>query len=163
MGFYGAFRRSELSAVDCKSIAWSGRGVIVTIRKSKTDQERKGRDVAISRGGGAICPVRALEGWIEASRIVEGPVFRRIDRIGTISAAGLTGDAVSVILKRRLKEVGREPSCYSGHSLRAGFVTEAVKAGIPTWKIRRQTGHSSDAMLDRYIRQAEAFSDPWRL
>jgi integrase len=163
VGFHGAFRRSELIAVDCKSIARSNHGIVVTIRKSKTDQERKGRDVAVPQSGGAICPVRALECWIEASGIVEGSVFRPIDRTGRISKAALSADAVSVILKRRLKETGCDPSDYSGHSLRAGFVTEAVNAGIPTWKIRRQTGHSSDAMLDRYIRPAEAFSDPWRI
>jgi integrase len=163
LGFYGAFRRSELIAVDCKSIVWSRDGVVVTIRKSKTDQEHMGRDVAIPRGSGSSCPVSALERWLQGSAIVDGPVFRRIDRIGTVSTEGLSGDAVSVILKRRLRESGRDPSSYSGHSLRAGFVTEAVNSGIPSWKIRRQTGHASDAMLDRYIRQVEAFSDPWRI
>jgi integrase len=163
VGFHGAFRRSELSAVDCKSIAWSSHGIVVTIRKSKTDQERMGRDVAIPRGSGSSCPVSALEGWLAGSGIIDGPLFRRIDRIGTVSTEGLSGDAVSVILKRRLREVGRDPSSYSGHSLRAGFVTEAVNSGIPSWKIRRQTGHASDAMLDRYIRQIEAFSDAWRI
>jgi integrase len=160
VGFHGAFRRSELIAVDCKSIARLSHGIVITIRKSKTDQERKGRDVAIPRAGGAICPVKAFERWIEAAGIVEGPAFRSIDRTGRISNAALSADAVSVILKRRLKETGCDSIGYSGHSLRAGFVTEAVNAGIPTWKIRRQTGHSNDAMLDRYIRQAEVFSDP---
>jgi integrase len=163
VGFYGAFRRSELSAVDCKSIAWSSHGIVIAIRKSKTDQERKGREVAIPRRCGSIFPVRALERWINASGIVDGPVFRPIDRRGRTSLAAVSADAVSVILKRRMKETGCDPSDYSGHSLRAGFVTEAVNAGIPTWKIRRQTGHSSDAMLDRYIRQAEVFSDRWRI
>jgi integrase len=162
-GFYGAFRRSELSAVDCESIDLSGQGMIITIRKSKTDQERKGRDVAISRGIGSICPVRALECWLEVSGIREAAVFRPIDRVGRISKEALSADAVSVIVKRRLKEIGCDPSDYSGHSLRAGFVTEAASAGIPTWKIRRQTGHSSDAMLDRYIRQVEAFSERGRI
>jgi integrase len=162
VGFHGAFRRSELIAIDCKSIACSSRGIVITIPKSKTDQERKGREVAIARGG-LICPVRALECWIEASEIVQGPVFRPISVGQTISETALSGDAVSMILKRRLADIGRESSNYSGHSLRAGFVTEAVNAGISTWKIRRQTGHSSDAMLDRYIRQVEAFSEPWRV
>jgi integrase len=159
VGFYGAFRRSELIAIDCKSIGWSNSEIVITIRKSKTDQERKGRDVVIPRRGGGTCPVEALECWIEASGIVEGPVFRPIDCFGRISKTVLSADAVSVILKRCLKELGCDPSDYSGHSLRAGFVTAAVNAGIPTWKIRRHTGHSSDAMLDRYIRQAEVFCD----
>jgi integrase len=163
VGFYGAFRRSELIAVDCKSIVRSNHGLVVTIRKSKTDQERKGRQVVIPAKVGSMCPVRALERWIEASGIIEGPVFRPIDRAGTIATGALSGDAVGIILKRRLKENGGDPEKYSGHSLRAGFVTEAVNAGMPTWKIRRQTGHASDAMLDRYIRQVEVFSDPWRI
>ena len=162
IGFHGAFRRSELIAVDCKSITWSHHGIIITIRKSKTDQERKGRDVAIRHRGGPTCPVKALERWIQLSKIIDGPVFRRIGRSKNISEQALSAHAVSAILKQRLNEVGRDPSGYSGHSLRAGFVTEAVNAGIPTWKIRRQTGHSSDAMLDRYIRQAGAFSDLWK-
>jgi integrase len=162
-GFHGAFRRSELGAVDCKSVVRSGKGIVITIRKSKTDQERKGREVAISRSRGADCPVRALDCWVEFAGITEGAVFRPINRAGRISRAALSAEAISVIVKRRLKEMGEDPSGYSGHSLRAGFVTEAVNAGVPTWKIRRQTGHSSDAMLDRYIRQAQAFSDPWQI
>jgi integrase len=163
VGFYGAFRRSELIAIDCKSIAWSRQGIIVTIAKSKTDQERKGREVAIPLGLTSICPVRALECWLEVSGISEGAVFRSIDRVGRISRDALSADAVSVVLKRRLKETGCNPCDYSGHSLRAGYVTDAANAGIPTWKIRRQTGHSSDAMLDRYIRQSAASSGPWRV
>ena len=107
--------------------------------------------------------LRPLEQWIQLSKIIEGPVFRRIGRAENISEEALSDHAVSAILKRRLNGVDRDPSGYSGHSLRAGFVTEAVNAGVPTWKIRRQTGHSSDAMLDRYIRQAGAFSDPWKI
>jgi hypothetical protein len=83
---------------------------IITIRKSKTDQERKRRDVAIPQMGGSICPIRAIECWLEASGIVEGPVFRRIDRSGRISKAALSADAVSVILKRRLKETSGDTS-----------------------------------------------------
>jgi len=163
IGFHGALRRSELSAVDCKSVVRSRQGIVITIRKSKTDQERKGREVAIWRSDGVDCPVRAFDDWIKSAGIVDGPVFRPINRVGRISRAALSAEAISVIVKRRLKEISEDPSGYSGHSLRAGFVTEAVNAGIPTWKIRRQTGHSSDAMLTRYIRQADAFSDPWRI
>jgi integrase len=86
--------------------------------------------------GVSTCPVEALERWLWASGITEGTVFRSIDRSGRISNAGLSGHAISVILKRRLKQTGCDPSDYSGHSLRAGFVTEAVNAGIPPWKIR---------------------------
>jgi hypothetical protein len=106
--------------------------------KRKTDQERRGREIAMSRSNGTMCPVTALQCWIEASGIVEGPLFRPIDRAGTVAPGALSGEAVGIILKRRLKQNGWNPEKYSGQSLRAGFVSEAVNAGTPTWKIRRQ-------------------------
>jgi len=52
-----------------------------------------------------------------------------------------------------------DPAGYFGHSLRAGLVTSASLAGVAAWKIRQQTGHTSDAMLARYIRDSEPFID----
>lgn len=40
----------------------------------------------------------------------------------------------------------------AGHSLRAGYCTEAASAGLQPHQIREQTGHRSDATLARYIR-----------
>jgi integrase len=52
---------------------------------------------------------------------------------------------------------GFDPAGYSGHSLRAGFATSATRAGVSTFKIRQQTGHASDAILSRYVREGELF------
>ena len=54
---------------------------------------------------------------------------------------------------------GLEQTGYSGHSLRAGLATSAAQAGVPIWRIKAQTRHASDAMLVRYIRQGELFTD----
>jgi integrase len=64
---------------------------------------------------------------------------------------------VSVMVKEPVAAIGIDPARYSGHSLRAGFCTSAAQAGVSSWKIRQQTGHTSDAMLSRYIRNAELF------
>jgi integrase len=64
-----------------------------------------------------------------------------------------------VIVKRRLEAAGFDPASFSGHSLRAGLATSAAMAGAPTFKIRAQTGHKSDAMLARYIRDGDMFTD----
>ena len=77
LGFSGAFRRSELVALNLGDIEWTTEGALVTIRRSKTDQEGLGRKVGIPRGEIA-CPVSALEAWLEAARIGEGAVFRRV-------------------------------------------------------------------------------------
>ena len=69
----------------------------------------------------------------------------------------LSGGAVCLVVKERVHAVGIDPSGYSGHSLRAGLATSAAQAGVPSWKIRQQTGHASDAMLARYIRDGELF------
>ena len=61
------------------------------------------------------------------------------------------------VIRVRLAAAGIDPTCYSGHSLRAGLATSAGQAGVPTWKIRQQTGHASDAMLSRYVRDGELF------
>jgi len=63
------------------------------------------------------------------------------------------------VVKERLAAAGFDPEGFSGHSLRAGFATSAVQAGASSWKIRQQTGHASDAMLSRYIRDGELFTD----
>ena len=60
-------------------------------------------------------------------------------------------------MRGRLAAAGIDLTGYSGHSLRAGLATSAAQAGVPTWKIRQQTGHASDAMLSRYVRDGELF------
>jgi len=66
-----------------------------------------------------------------------------------------SGDAITTIVKRRVAAIGLDPPYYSGHSLRTGFTAGAASAEVPSWKIRAQTGHTSDATLYRDIREGE--------
>jgi len=158
IGFAGAFRRSELSRIDCESIERTARGIVITIPKSKTDQEGQARHVAIPHGRSAICPIRALDQWLELSGVTEGPVFRPVTRRGQVLPHRLSGDSIAKIIKHRVKTIGLDPARYSGHSLRAGFVTSAATAGAPAWRIKAQTGHASDALVGRYIRLSDLFA-----
>lgn len=159
VGFAGAFRRSELVSLQLSDIEWVQQGFIAHLRFSKTDQQGIGRKVAIPYARGASCPVRALQSWIEVAGISVGPIFRSVSKGEVVSQAGLTPQAVALIVKERAKAVGLDPRNYSGHSLRAGLITSAAKLGVSSWKIRQQTGHKSDAMLGRYIRDANIFVD----
>ncbi len=159
VGFAGAFRRSELVAIDCADVEPVKQGVVVHVHRSKTDQEGAGRKVGIPHGRTRWCPVTALSDWLGRAGIEEGPVFRPVDRHGRVHDARLSGEAVSLVVKGRAAAVGLEPGDYSGHSLRAGLATSAAAAGVSSWKIRQQTGHASDAMLARYIRDGELFVD----
>jgi len=158
LGFAGGFRRSELVALERGDIETVRQGLIMTIRRSKTDQEGAGRRIGIPHGRTRHCPVAAVETWLAASSIDTGPLFRPITRHGHVAANPLTGGAVSVLLRERLARAGIGPEGYSGHSLRAGFATSAAQAGVSTLKIRAQTGHASDAMLARYVREGELFN-----
>ncbi len=153
IGFAGAFRRSELVAIDYKDIEIGESGPITQLRRSKTDQEGRGRTVSIPRARGPACPVAALEQWLLISQISEGPVFRHVAKSGKILQSRISAEAVARILKTHVQTIGRDPARYSGHSLRAGFATEAARLGVPMWKIRAQTGHVSDSVLERYIRE----------
>jgi integrase len=157
IGFAGGFRRSELVALSCGDVERVRQGMILTLWRSKTDQNGEGRKIGIPLARGHWCPVGALEQWLDRSDIDEGALFRPIDRHGKVSLKPLSGEAVCLIVKERVYAVGFDPSVYSGHSLRAGLATSAAQAGVPSWKIRQQTGHASDAMLARYVRHGELF------
>lgn len=158
LGFAGAFRRSELVAINCTDLEWAPDGLIVTLPRSKSDQDGRGRLVAIPRGSAELCPVAALGNWLRSAGIEAGTLFRAIDCHGNVYGNGLSPDSVARIIKKRAAAVGLDPARFSGHSLRAGLVTSAAVAGVPDWAIRRLTGHRSEAMLHRYIRPVEPFN-----
>lgn len=159
IGFAGGFRRSELVSLTCGDIELVRQGIVVSLRRSKADQDGVGRKIGIPHARGHWCPVAALDQWMKYSGITEGVLFRPVNRHDRIGAMPLSGEAVGLIVRERLKAAGIDPEGYSGHSLRAGLATSAAQAGVPTWKIRQQTGHASDAMLARYIRNGELFTN----
>lgn len=113
-------------------------GLRVLIRHSKTDKTGEGRDIAIPRGF-RLRPVEAVQAWLEAAQITEGHVFRRVRLGGQVGAVALSGHAVAEIVKKLAVRAGLDPEEFSGHSLRAGFVTSAVEANAPIMKIAEQT------------------------
>lgn len=160
MGFSGAFRRSELVALDWEDLAETADGLVVTIRRSKTDQEAEGRKVAIPRGREACtCPLRALSLWRTAAGTESGPVFLRVNRHGQILRNRLSAEAVAIVVKRWAGRIGYEEGEFAGHSLRSGLATAAAIAGKSERAIMNQTGHRSVATVRRYIRDGNLFRD----
>ena len=159
-GFAGALRRSEIAALDLDDVTHRDEGIALTLRRSKTDQEGAGRRVALTRGSDhETCPVSALDRWIELAVIEDGPIFRAVDRHGTIGEDRLSGQSVGLIVKRAVASIGLDPSRYSGHSLRAGFATTAAANGAAERAIANQTGHVSMNVLRRYVRHGSLFVD----
>jgi integrase len=161
LGFAGAFRRSELVGLNVADLEFSSAGVVVTLRKSKTDQEQSGRRVAVPYGSSEkTCPVRSLQAWLETARITgDGPVFRSLDRFQRVQKRRLSDRAVARVVKRRAAAVGLDPERYAGHSLRAGLATSAAAGGASERVIMAQTGHRSTDMVRRYIREGDRWKD----
>jgi integrase len=158
LGFAAALRRSELVGLDVEDLQWTNDGLVLTIRRSKTDQEAAGREIGVPYGGRSeTCPVIATEAWIGAAGIAGGPLFRRVDRHGHVGAARLTDGAVALVVKRTAEAARLDPTRFAGHSLRSGMVTSAARAGASEAEIANQTGHRSVAVLRRYIRRGSLF------
>jgi site-specific recombinase XerD len=158
IGFAGAFRRSELVALDVEDVEEMPEGLRVTIRRSKTDQEGLGAVVALPRGSVA-CPVAAFRAWIRAAGITAGPVFRPVAKGERLRNARLTDRSVAKIVKAHAVRVGLDPAAFAGHSLRSGFLTSAAARGASIFKMADQSRHTSMDTLRGYVRDAEIFKD----
>lgn len=157
LGFAAALRRSELVALDVQDLQVVREGLVVCLRRSKTDPDGDGRKIAVPWGRTVACPVKAVSEWIEHAQIVEGPVFRSVTKGGVVSAKRLTGQSVALVVKAYAQAAGLPAAGYSGHSLRAGLITSAAQAGAATHQIMAQSGHRSAEMVNRYIREANLF------
>jgi site-specific recombinase XerD len=160
LGWFGAFRRSELVALTVADVVRVREGLIVSLRRSKGDQEGRGAEKGIPYASSpALCPVRALAAWLEAAGIAEGPIFRAVDRHGHVRTAALSDRSVALVVKRCAERAGFDPKALGGHSLRAGFATTAAKKGKGLEAIMRQTLHRSEKVARGYIRHAKLFDD----
>ena len=160
IGFSGAFRRSELVALDVSDIAVTRDGLVVTIRRSKTDQDGEGRKIGIPYGSNpATCPVRALQDWLAQCGFSDGALYRPINRFGRVAGFRLSAAAVAGIVKRYAAAIGLNATDFAGHSLRSGLATSAAMKGASERSIMNQTGHRSVNTVRRYIRDGSLFRE----
>jgi integrase len=100
-------------------------------------------------------PVTVLKRWLQEARIKDGPVFRRIDQWGNIDRRPLTPQSVNLILKGRCKQAGLDPTSFSAHGLRSGYLTESANRGIPLPEAMQQSLHKSVTQAASYYNNAE--------
>ncbi len=160
MGFAGGFRRSELVSLDVGDVKETADGLVIRVRRSKTDPEAKGITVALPYGStAATCPVRSYRAWIAAAGITDGPAFRSVDRHSRAGRGRMNAGSVARLIQRAAAAAGLDSASYAGHSLRAGFATQAFLNGAAEVSIMRQTRHKSLNTLRKYIRDRSLFRD----
>lgn len=163
----GGLRRSEVVGLDITPtddgtgfIRFTAQGMDIVLTRSKTDQEREGHVVAIPlRRNPSKCPVRLLQAWLESAEITEGPAFRAVTKGGIISRTRLRAAAVAQAVKKAVGRLGLNIHHFSGHSLRAGFVTTAAGAGAPIASLQATTRHKQIGTLFGYVRQLRRYEE----
>lgn len=179
VGFGGALRRSEIVALNAGDVAFvDGKGVVLTIRRSKTDQIGAGDAVAIwASDDEALCAPTALHRWMRhrAAGHGEEPLFVGLRAGGVLTDKRLSDKAVARLVKDSAEAVGAGDQGllektfgalsggverhYSGHSLRAGLATAAAEAEAQLHDVMRQTRHKSVEVARRYMRSADLWKN----
>ncbi len=158
LGFAGAFRRSELADLTMDDLQETALGLRITIKKSKTDQESQGQQIAIYQGA-RLRVVDAVKAWCDAAKITQGPVFRPLVKGGRVLSTTLSTKSIAQVVKRYAELAGLNHEDFSGHSLRAGFITSAAERGASLFKMMEVSRHKSVDTLKGYVRRAELFKD----
>jgi len=163
LGYAGAFRRSELVALDVAHLRFSKQGLYIWIAAAKNDPRKQGRELYVPRlpvgaPRAQLCAVAALERWLEAVG-GEGPIFRTFDLRGRLTEHRLDAGDVARILRRRAAAAGVAGD-FAGHSLRRGFISNAAKKKVPIENIKRVTGQRSSAIVLDYVAAATLDDEP---
>ena len=160
LGFAAALRRSEIVALDVEHLAWTNAGLVITIARSKTDQEGAGAQIGVPYGSTLeTCPVRSMRQWLDWSGITSGAAFRTVDRHGKVVNNRMAARTVAAVVKEAMAATGKDPTAFGAHSLRSGLCTAAAERGVSERSIAAVTRHKSMAVLRRYIKVGNLFHD----
>lgn len=168
MGFYGAFRRSELASIEIHHVALISKGLLVTLPQSKGDRQGKGVEVALPYTQDQHCPVKAYGAWLAVSGIQAGPIFRRVRKESTITSHGdgrkigqspLTDRSIARIIQNRARAAGFDGQTFGGHSLKRGALTTGMDAGAHPVKLKRLARHATYAALGDYLELGDPFDE----
>lgn len=156
----GGRRRSEVAQADMRWLKRTGpQEFLYELAFSKTNQQGQERSENFKSVVGEAA--QALQAWLAAAGIVEGALFRRVRKGGQVGEA-LSAAAVRDIVQARCVAAALEGD-FSAHSLRSGFVTEAVRQEVPLAETMAMSGHRSVQSLIGYARSGASSRTALRL
>ena len=158
LGLAAALRRSELVALERRDVEMVDKGLKLTLRHSKTDQEGEGQVIAVPSGK-TLRPVERLKAWLAVRGGSEGPLFYQIDPQGRLTDNPMSDRSIARLIQKYARRTGLDPEMFAGHSLRAGFLTEASRTGATIAKMQEVSRHKKIEVLLGYVRSAELFDD----
>lgn len=158
LGLAAGLRRSELVALQLADVQLVDAGVTVRVGHSKTDQEGEGATIAVPAGK-TLRPVAHVNAWLQVRGGAPGPLFTRVGTRGEFTLEAMSDRSVARLVKRYATLQGLDPEMIAGHSLRAGFLTEAARTRASLAKMQEVSRHKSLKVLLGYVRSAERFDD----
>ncbi len=157
LGFASALRRCNIAGLTVADINFVPEGLTIYLAREKQDQEGRGRFIGVPFGkSGITCPVESVRSWLDVRGKQAGPLFTGFDR-GRPAGKFLSGVTIARVVKLAVARIGLDPARYGGHSLRAGFITEAAYANVSEFVIAAHTGHRSMDVLRKYFRRTHLF------
>jgi integrase len=158
-GLLVRLRVSELASVDVEHIETNEKGLVLHVPRSKVNQTGSIDElVVLPRSTIADrCPVEAIKLWRHATDITTGPLLRVLIKSLQPRRNRISTDALNAIVQSSVERTGNDPTGYSFHSLRAGFVTFASLSGPSDRAIAHQTRHRSLASIGTYVRVQDAW------
>ncbi|WP_420583513.1 hypothetical protein [Ruegeria sp.] len=103
---------------------------------------------------------QALAHWIAVGQIEDGPLFRPISKADRVLTRRLSPDAISQIVRHRLKLAGLPEGFASPQGLRSGFLTQAAPDGAPIQAAMRLSLHRSLAQAQKYCDDIDIAENP---
>lgn len=158
LGLAAALRRSELVALERRDVEMVDKGLKLTLRHSKTDQEGEGQVIAVPSGK-TLKPAHRLKAWLAVRGSSAGPLFYQIDPQGRLTDKPMSDRSIARLIQKYAGRTGLDPEMFAGHSLRAGFLTEASRTGATIAKMQEVSRHKKVEVLLGYVRSAELFDD----
>jgi integrase len=168
VGFAAALRPSELAALSCDHLTRHNDGIALFLPWRKNDQEGEGTSVWLPSGRTDLCPVKALDAWLAAAEIAQGPLFRRVWRLPPprvrrgakrkaaperyhIGESPIDTDSIALVVKKWAGQAGLDGAAFAGHSLRRGAISSGVAQGVHIARLKQFSGHASLKSLEEYV------------
>jgi integrase len=168
VGFAAALRPSEIARFALEYVTRHADGIELFLPWRKNDQDARGTRLWLPQGRTELCPVKALDAWLAAAAITEGPLFRRIWRLPPprvpkgarpkpaptryrVGTDPIDTDSIALIVKNWTGLAGFEAAAFAGHSLRRGAISSGVAAGVHIARLKQFSGHASLKSLEEYV------------
>ena len=159
LGFSAALRRSEICNLKIEDIEFvKDNKMFININRSKTDPQVRGYKIPILNGAN-LATIDRVRAWIEVSEIKRGYLFQTVKRNGRPTGRPLHTDDIARLVKQYVDLIGLDARNFSGHSLRAGFITSAIKHNARLDKIMEISRHKNVSTMMQYVREGNAFKD----